>query len=130
MTGEALRAAWNEYGLSRGSLVLLWSKNEVVVLNGHAHVTAQGQAVIELLRLGRWPLDDLVPIFGKDLRYLETFVPCDRCGVQPKERCVGGGSRRGARVHPQRQTRLLSLIERRMEALLAKADAGRPDATC
>jgi hypothetical protein len=30
MTGEALRAAWNEYGLSRGSLVLLWSKNEVV----------------------------------------------------------------------------------------------------
>ena len=125
MTGEALRAAWNEYGLSRGSLVLLWSKNEVVVLNGH--VTAQGQAVIELLRLGRWPLDDLVPIFGKDLRYLETFVSCDHCGANPPLPC-GWGRKSGAQVHVARQARLLSLIERRMEALLAKADAGRPDA--
>ncbi len=128
MTGEALRAAWNEYGLSRGSLVLLWSKNEVVVLNGHAHVTAQGQAVIELLRLGRWPLDDLVPICGKDLRYLETFVSCDHCGANPPLPC-GWGRKSSSPVHVARQARLLSLIERRMEALLAKADAGRTDAT-
>ena len=126
MTGEALRAAWNEYGLSRGSLVLLWSKNEVVVLNGH--VTAQGQAVIELLRLGRWPLDDLQPICGPDLRYLETFVSCDHCGANPPLPC-GWGRKSGAQVHVARQARLLSLIERRMEALLANTAAGRPDAT-
>lgn len=127
MTSVDLIAFWRGHG--RGHLALLWSQNEVVVLNGPAHVTVQGQAVIELLRLGRWPLDDLAPICGKHLRYLQTFVRCHQCGARPRSRCQGPGSRGGGNVHPQRQATLFSCIEGRMEALLARADAGRPDAS-
>lgn len=112
---DELVTQWNGYRMFRGDLVLLLSCNEVAVLNGFAHVTGQGEAVIELLRLGRWPLADLAPIRGKDLRYLDTFVRCDHCGARPLVRCAG------KRVHPQRRSALIAVIDRRMGAILRSA---------
>lgn len=124
MTSEAEIATWN-HRIARGDLVLIDSLTEVAIVNGWAQL-AQGAAVVELCSLGRWPLADLLPLRGRDLRYLQTFVRCDHCGAAPRQRCTGYGSHGGRQAHMQRLSALAGLIDRRMSALLDRRAAVGP----